>query len=103
MRTMIEIALCMFAVYGIYSAIIELCACLSRWAHVVYAIRTDECGSTAELSRTVCAVSAQALRDRRSQSECVLLCEDGSLARALTALGYEVYVRCDGTEWQKTG
>ena len=87
--TAIKIFLCMFAVWGIYCAIIELCAFLCGKARIICAVRTD--GTT--FDSDIASAVAVSLKARLGSTEPVLICESESVAESLADCGYEVYVR----------
>lgn len=85
----IKIFLCMFAVWGIYCAIIELCAFLSRKAHIICAVRA----STPTLEADISRAATQNLRARLSECEPVMICENEAEAERARCTGCALYVR----------
>lgn len=79
----------MFAVWGIYCAIIELCAFLCGKARIICAVRTDGTVLDSDVSSAV----AVSLKARLRSTEPVLICESETVAESLSDSGYEVYVR----------
>ena len=93
MRTFTEIFLCMFAVYGIYSMILEICAFLSRKAHVVFAAKVGKKERRAQTEARLAALRSRAVRERRAHPDPVILCEEESVAESVRDIGYEIYIR----------
>lgn len=87
--TAIKIFLCMFAIYGIYCLIIELCAFLSGKARIICAVRAEGDTLDADISSAV----ALSMKSRLPQTEPVLICSDEAEAEKIAERGYEVYVR----------
>ena len=89
MQTFIEIFLCMFAIYGVYSLIIGICAFLSGKARVVYSVRAE----SGTLARDISAAASVALSSRSGECEPVILCESVEMAESVLGQGLDVYIR----------
>lgn len=89
MQTFIEIFLCMFAVYGVYSLIIVICAFLSGKARVVYSVRAE----SPRFERDVSAAVYMACCEGLCECEPVILCESESEAEKARERGLDIYVR----------
>ncbi len=92
----------MFAVYGVYGMILEICAFLSRGAHVVFALRTTPHETPGHASERAGRASACAQEYRRAETYPVLLCPDAESAGRMEATGYEIYVKYDPSERDQT-
>ena len=85
----IKIFLCMFAVWGIYCAIIELCAFLCRKARIICAVRA----STPTLEADISRAAALNMRARLPECEPVVICECESEAERARDTGCALYIR----------
>ncbi len=89
MQTFVEVFLCMFAIYGVYSLVIGICARLSGKARIVCSVRA----ASPALARDISAATSTAVALGARECDPVILCESEEEAARAGELGLDVYIR----------